>query len=65
MTVTPSSPAVGIFKDRSMAEQTIEALHNAGFTSDQVRYSAPAPLAVYCRSQKSVHRTERKHQQYH
>ena len=41
MTVTPSSPTIGIFKDRSMAEQAIEALHNAGFTSDQVRYSAP------------------------
>ena len=41
MTVTPSSPTVGIFKDRSMAEQAIDALHNVGFTSEQVRYSAP------------------------
>jgi hypothetical protein len=40
MTVTPSSPTVGIFKDRSMAEQAIDALHTAGFTSEQVRYSA-------------------------
>jgi hypothetical protein len=41
MTVTPSSPIVGIFRDRSMAEQAIDALYNAGFTSEQIRYSAP------------------------
>ena len=54
MTVTPSSPVVGIFKDRSMAEQAIDALHNAGFTSEQVRYSAPGTSGSILADLKSL-----------
>lgn len=38
MSVTPSSPVIGVFTDRSMAEQAVEALHNAGFEQEQIRY---------------------------
>lgn len=41
MTIAPSAPIVGVFRDRSMAEQAIDALYTAGFTSEQVRYSVP------------------------
>src|SRR5215472_13711402 len=41
MAVTPSSPVVGVFTDRSMAEQAVEALSNAGFEQEQMRYSVP------------------------
>jgi hypothetical protein len=54
MTVTPSSPTIGIFKDRSMAEQAIDALHTAGFTSDQVRYSAPGTSGSILADLKSL-----------
>jgi hypothetical protein len=40
MSVTPSSYVVGIFTDRSIADQTIEALYNAGFGQESIRYSA-------------------------
>ncbi|MBA2391587.1 MAG: hypothetical protein H0V70_02435 [Ktedonobacteraceae bacterium] len=54
MTVTPSSPVVGIFKDRLMAEQAIDALHTAGFTSEQVRYSAPGTSGSILADLKSL-----------
>ncbi|MBV9710538.1 MAG: hypothetical protein JO011_06465, partial [Ktedonobacteraceae bacterium] len=54
MTVTPSSPVVGIFKDRSMAEQSIDALHNAGFTSEQIRYLAPGASGSILADLKSL-----------
>lgn len=41
MSVTPSSTVVGIFRDRAMAEQAIEALYDAGFHREQIRYSMP------------------------
>ena len=41
MSVTPSSTVVGIFRDRTMAEQAIEALYDAGFHREQIRYSMP------------------------
>ncbi len=41
MSVTPSSTIVGIFTDRSMADQAMQALYNAGFTHEQIRYSVP------------------------
>ncbi len=39
MSVTPSSAIVGVFRDRATAEQALDALYNAGFTHEQVRYS--------------------------
>ncbi len=39
MPITPSSAIVGVFRDRAMAEQAMNALHNAGFERDQIRYS--------------------------
>src|SRR6266567_6136011 len=41
MSVTPSSTIVGIFTDRSMAEQAMQALYDAGFTHEQILYSVP------------------------
>jgi len=41
MSVTPSPTVVGIFSDRSVVEQAIEALYQAGFSQDQIRYSVP------------------------
>jgi len=41
MSVTPSSATVGVFRDRATAEQALDALYNAGFTHEQVRYSVP------------------------
>ncbi len=41
MSVTPSSIVVGIFRERVMAEQAIEALYDAGFQREQIRYSMP------------------------
>ncbi len=39
MSVTPSSTIVGVFRDHNAAEQALDALYNAGFTHEQVRYS--------------------------
>ncbi|GCE07137.1 general stress protein [Dictyobacter aurantiacus] len=41
MSVTPSPTVVGVFRDRSVVEQVIEALYQAGFAQDQIRYSVP------------------------
>src|SRR5258706_8801471 len=41
MSVTPSSTIVGIFTDRAMADQAMQALYNAGFTHEQILYSVP------------------------
>ncbi|HEX6481866.1 MAG TPA: hypothetical protein VF043_23740 [Ktedonobacteraceae bacterium] len=41
MSVTPSSTIVGIFTDRSLADQAMQALYNAGFTHEQIRYVVP------------------------
>jgi hypothetical protein len=54
MTVTPSSPIVGIFKDRTMAEQAIDALHSAGFPSELIRYSAPGASGSILADLKSL-----------
>jgi hypothetical protein len=54
MTVTPSSPIVGIFKDRAMAEQAIDALYSAGFPSELIRYSAPGASGSILADLKSL-----------
>ena len=40
MPVTPSSTVVGVFQNRSAADQAVEALYNAGFERGQMRYVA-------------------------
>ncbi|MDQ2885807.1 MAG: hypothetical protein M3Y39_06940 [Chloroflexota bacterium] len=40
MTTNPSSTIVGVFTDRSMAEQAMQALHDAGISNEQIHYSA-------------------------
>src|SRR5258707_15080283 len=41
MSVTPSSTIVGIFTDRSMADQAMQALYDAGFADEQILYQVP------------------------
>ncbi len=40
MPVTPSSTVIGVFRNRSAADQAVEALYNAGFERGQMRYIA-------------------------
>src|SRR5450755_735028 len=40
MATNPSSTVVGVFTDRSMAEQAMQALHDAGISNEQIHYSA-------------------------
>ncbi len=54
MSVTPSSTIVGVFRDHATAEQAIEALYNAGFTQDQIRYSAPGTSGGFLEELKSL-----------
>lgn len=54
MSVMPSSTVVGVFGDRSMAEQAIEALHNAGFEHEQIRYSVPGTSGGFLGDLKSL-----------
>jgi hypothetical protein len=44
MSVTPSSTIVGIFTDRSMADQAMQALYDAGFADEHILYSVPGVL---------------------
>ena len=54
MSVTPSSPVVGVFTDRSMAEQAVGALYNAGFEHEQIRYSVPGTSGSFFEGLKSL-----------
>ena len=47
MTVTPSSPAVGIFRDRSLAEQAIDALYTLALHLSRFAILLQALLAVF------------------
>jgi hypothetical protein len=42
MSINQRSTVVGVFSDRSMARQAVDALRNAGFNQDQIRYAGPA-----------------------
>lgn len=39
MTTHPSSTVVGVFTDHAMAEQAMQALHDAGISNEQIHYS--------------------------
>jgi hypothetical protein len=54
MAVTPSFPVVGVFTDRSMAEQTVGALYQAGFEHEQIRYSVPGNSGSFFEGLKSL-----------
>src|SRR5690242_11779065 len=54
MSVTPSSTVVGIFRDRAMAEQAIEALYDAGFHREQIRYSMPGSAGGFFADLKNM-----------
>src|SRR5258706_4168628 len=41
MSVTPSSTIVGMFTDRSMADQAMQALYDAGFADEHILYPVP------------------------
>jgi len=38
MTTRPQTTAVGVFTDKAQADRALEALHNAGFTDDQIGF---------------------------
>ena len=54
MSVTPSSATVGVFTDRAIAEQALDALYNAGFTHEQVRYFVPEASGGFFDDLKSL-----------
>lgn len=54
MSVTPSSTIVGVFRDRSAAEQAIDALYNAGFAHEQIQYSIPGTSGSFLKDLKSL-----------
>ncbi len=54
MSVTPSSTVVGVFRDRSLAEQAVDALYNAGFGQEQIQYSAPGTSDSFFEGLKSI-----------
>lgn len=54
MSVTPSSTVVGIFRDRAMAEEAIEALYDAGFQREQIRYSMPGNAGGFFEDLKNM-----------
>ena len=39
MTTNARSTTIGVFRDRTMAEQAMKALQDAGFGRDQIRYA--------------------------
>lgn len=54
MSVTPSSTVVGVFRDRSQAEQAIEGLYGAGFAHEQIRFSVPGTTGSFFQDLKSL-----------
>jgi hypothetical protein len=62
MTVIERSMVVGIFTDRSQADQAVNELHNLGITDDQIGYAVhaahetPAPVAPDEASPRTVER---------
>jgi hypothetical protein len=45
---------VGVFKDRTVAEHAMDALYNAGFKQEQIRYSAPGVASGFFEDLKSL-----------
>lgn len=53
MTAAPST-LVGVFNDSAAAQRAVEALHNTGFSNNQLRYSGPAQTGGFWESIKSM-----------
>ena len=54
MTLTTSTNIIGVFKDRALAEQAIEALYDAGFPQDSIRYTATDSSGNFFQDLKSL-----------
>lgn len=54
MATNPSSTVVGVFTDRSMAEQAMQALHDAGISNEQIHYSATDSSGGFLDNLKSL-----------
>ena len=54
MSVTPSSRVVGMFTERAMADDAVEALHNAGFEDERISYSTPGTSGGFFEDIKSL-----------
>ncbi|MFL5624977.1 MAG: hypothetical protein ACJ788_05210 [Ktedonobacteraceae bacterium] len=55
MSTMPSTSAiVGVFRDRALAEQAMEALEHAGFDHNQMRYAAPGTTGSFLDDIKSL-----------
>jgi len=54
MSVTPSSTVVGVFRDRSMADQAVNALQDAGFAGDQIQYVSSSSSGSFLEGLKSL-----------
>ena len=48
------STIVGVFTDRAMAEQAVQALKDAGFDHEQIWYSSPAGASSFFENIKSL-----------
>lgn len=54
MTVNQTSTVVGVFSDKSLADEAIDALQNAGFSSDQIYYSASGSTGKFFEDLKNL-----------
>jgi DNA-binding transcriptional MerR regulator len=54
MSMNRPSTVVGVFRDRSMAEQAMAALSDAGFSRDQIRYAGPGTSGGFFEDIKSL-----------
>ncbi len=54
MSVTPSSHVIGMFTDQAIADEAVEALHNAGFENEHISYSAPGGSGGFLEGLKSL-----------
>ena len=54
MSITRSSTVVGIFKDRAVAEQAMEALYRTGFEREHIHYSVPGASGGFFEDLKNL-----------
>src|SRR5215469_4211157 len=54
MTTNLRSTVVGVFSDRAMAEQAVQALEDAGFDHEQIWYSSPGGASSFFEDIKSL-----------
>jgi len=54
MTVNQTSTVVGVFKDRTQADQAMDALNNAGFDRSQIHFAGPGTRGNFLEDIKSL-----------